>query len=169
MVIVTQNQYILASKIHHITMDEQINYREVVINSRQNTVKEEYFQITIVYSPQDVNTQTQSHRSSDDMRECSVIIQSKFNAHKVFKDLIEQIREQMPDQLYLDKALERMLGSLDKEKMVEDYEGNAKHVLLSMEEKRHDRKSKKIRGVRKTKGRGKGLLRPAKSSSRKRR
>lgn len=169
MVIVTQNQYILASKIHHITMDEQVNYREVVVNSRQNTVKEEYFQITIVYSPQDVSTQNSNHRSSDEMRECSVVIQSKFNAHKVFKDLIEQIREQMPDQLYLDKALERMLGSLDKEKMADDYEGNAKHTLLSMEEKRYDTKSKKVRGVRKTKGTSKGLLRAAKRSGGKRR
>lgn len=37
-------------------MGEQVNFREVAVNGKANTVKESYFQITIVYSPNDINT-----------------------------------------------------------------------------------------------------------------
>lgn len=168
MVIVTDNQYVLASKIHHITMDESINYREVTIDSKINTVKESYYQITIVYSPENVNSMS-NNRNSDEMRECTVIVRNSKNAHKVFQNLIQQIREQMPDQLYLDKALERLFENNDLSKIVEGDVDEAKDRLLSMEDIKNDRKSKKVRSFRKKKRRNQSVLRAAKRSGGKRR
>ena len=115
MVIVTQNQYILASKIHHITMDEQVQHNEVRNNAgRYRTVIDKYFQITVIYSPELTQQQINNNNGRDpEQRECSVIIRGNVKAHLVFKNLIQQIREQMPDQLYLDTALERMLAGID--------------------------------------------------------
>ena len=121
MVIVTQNQYILASKIHHITMDEQQNHNEVrTTNGRYRTVVDKYFQITVIYSPELTQQQINNNNGRDpEQRECSVVIRGNVKAHLVFKNLIQQIREQMPDQLYLDTALERMLAGIDMESLKE--------------------------------------------------
>lgn len=118
MVIVTQNQYILASKINHVTMDEQLNTMELrQPNGRLYHVIDRYFQITVIYTPEASQT-TNSYGNTngnrgDEVRECSVVLRGAVHAHTVFKNLIQQIREQMPDQLYLDTALERMLTGVD--------------------------------------------------------
>ena len=109
MVIVTKNQYLLASKIHHITMSEHIDYLDVRNSSgRMTSVKNCWYNLSIIYSPE---TTQQGHNNGlgrgDEIRECAVQIRTAVDAHKVFRDLIQQIREQMPDQLYLDTALER--------------------------------------------------------------
>lgn len=164
MVIVTQNQYILASKIHHITMDEQISHEEVRINNKYSTVKSKYYQITVIYSP-DMSQNQHNNGRHDETRECSVIIRGAVNAHLVFKNLIQQIREQMPDQLYLDKALENMLAGVDLPALAD----KDKDDEFQLEEKHVVRSPKAIRKPRKTKGRGKAVLRAAKRSGGKRR
>lgn len=173
MVIVTQNQYLQCSKIHHMMMDEQTNYHEVTLeNQDRRTVREKYYQITIIYSPIDINSTGGNgfgnSQSSQDQRECSVIIRGAVNAHKVFRDIVEQIREQLPDQVYLDKALERMLAGLNEEeiKVKDSYYGD---TMFDSEESKEGMVSngsksrpKKIRRTGKTKGRGKGILRKVK-------
>lgn len=122
MVIVTQNQYILAHKINHITMDEQVQYHEVRSSSgRYRTVIDKYFQITVIYIPEQTQANSSNGREPDP-KECSVIIRGAASAHKVFANLIQQIREQMPDQLYLDTALERMLAGVNMEELVSKQE-----------------------------------------------
>lgn len=158
MVIVTQNQYILATKIHHITMDEQFDHKEIYLhNGRRKTVVEKYFQITVIYTPDTTAQQHNGNARHDEIRECSVILRGAVNAHLVFKNLIQQIREQMPDQLYLDKALENMLAGIDlnslKEKDAED------KLLLEIG---NDRSAKTVRRARKTKRAGKAVLRKSK-------
>lgn len=171
MVIVTQNQYLLASKIHHITMDEQVNYQEVRgANGKQKTIADRYYQITIIYSPESVtNSNGNQIRSSDEQRECSVIIRGAVDAHKVFHDLIQQIREQMPDQLFLDKALERMIANADFD-LIEKADKRKKDDLDSLFELRklfggtvNDRSTKKVRKPRKAKRRSKKVLRKSKA------
>src|SRR5574343_1343218 len=152
MVIVTQNQYILASKIHHITMDEQFDHKELYLhNGKRQTVVEKYFQITVIYTPDNSVQQHQGNARSDEVRECSVILRGSVNAHLVFKNLIQQIREQMPDQLYLDKALENMLAGVDLPALAD----KDKDDEFQLEEKHVVRSPKAIRKPRKTKGRGK--------------
>lgn len=167
MVIVTQNQYLLASKIHHIVMDEVTNFIDIRDkNGRQRSFKDQHYVIQIIYSPENVNSQNNGTiRNSDEQRECSVTIRSAVNAHKVFRDLIQQIREQMPDQLYLDTALERMIAASDVSSLAErdaDDEDNQLLFDLQVKEKRNDRKPKKIRKPRKTKGRNQKVLRKSK-------
>lgn len=157
MVIVTQNQYLLASKIHHITLDEQINYQDIHDErGRSRSIKDVHYVIQIIYAPENVNSNNGQLRSQDEQRECSVTIRSAVNAYKVFKDLIQQIREQMPDQLYLDTALERMISQMDvatlQEKDDRDKEEMATFGIKALE-KKNDRKPKKVRKPRKTKRR----------------
>jgi hypothetical protein len=163
-VIVTQNQYIIASKIHHISLDEQLNYREIHVNSRMQTVKETYHTITVVYTPLDTTNNNNNFKSSEDTRECSVTIRSKLNAYKVFQNLIQQIREQMPDQLYLDKALEAMLSGNDLSKVSSADVEETRDQFLTMKETPRDRKSKKVRSIRKTKRASQKVLRNLKRS-----
>lgn len=167
MVIVTQNQYLLASKIHHITLDENVNY----IDARNKygksiSIRDVTYQITIIYSPDSViGVNNSTSRSAEEQRECSVVIRSATNAHKVFKDLIQQIREQMPDQLYLDTALERMIANIDLTSLIESDVRNKEDEYSdkpTIMEKKHDRKSKKIRKSGKAKRANKSVLRKSK-------
>jgi hypothetical protein len=153
MVIVTQNQYILAKTIHHITLNENVEYVELKINGKFTQVKCETFSINITYTPD-----VQSPNSRDDWRECMVVLRNKNRAYKAYKELIHQIREQNPDQLFLDKVMESILSSdyILNDKENDDFE---------LEEKRYDGRTKKIRSIRKTKARSKKVLRKSKRSN----
>lgn len=164
MVIVTQNQYILASKINHVTMDEQVQHIEVYLsNGRRSTVVDRYFQITVIYTPEASqitnNYGNSSGNRGDEVRECSVIIRSALNAHNVFKNLIQQIREQMPDQLYLDTALEKMLTGVDLDALKDKDKSEEERKLEVSSVKSI---TKKIRAARKTKRTSKKVLRGTK-------
>jgi hypothetical protein len=165
-VIVTQNQYLLASKIHHITMDEVVNYVDVRNQHGKNiSLRDTHYVIQIIYAPDNVNTNNGQIRNQEEQRECSVTIRTAANAHKVFKDLIQQIREQMPDQLYLDTALERMLSGVNLTTLVDRDEDDKKHefvMTLKALEKKNDRCAKKVRKPRKTKRTNKKVLRRSK-------
>ena len=120
MVIVTKNQYILASKIHNINMDETVDRTEIRTSSgRFKTVKEKVWHINVIYSPEQTSNPN-GQPTRDDVKECSVRLYGSVNAHKVFADLIQQIREQMPDQMYLDTALERLLSGIDFDQLKQD-------------------------------------------------
>ena len=176
MVLVTQNQYILAHKIHHITLDEVVNHDEV--RSRVGKViskKDISYIIHVVYSPEEVSTQNSGMMKNNyEQRECTVTIRNVVNAHKVFRDLIQQIREQMPDQLYLDTALERMIAtnsvvSVDDkgqyEDLNEDEDDDWGHLPTYREKRKYDGGSKKVRKSGKTKRRSKKVLRKSKRSN----
>ena len=95
-------------------MDEQVNYQDIRDrNGRHRSIKDVCYVIQIIYAPENVNSNKGKISSKDEKREWYVNIRTAVNAHKVFKDLIQQIREQMPDQLYLDTALERMISNMD--------------------------------------------------------
>lgn len=161
MVIVTQNQYILAQKINHITMDENIDHQEVRSNNgRYRTITDRYYQITVIYTPESSQASNSNQLSRDpELRECSVILRGAMNAHLAFKDLIRQIREQMPDQLYLDTALERMIADADTESL-KDKDLSEKQEYE--QEKKYDRRAKTVRGTRKAKRTSKAVLRKSK-------
>ncbi len=60
--------------------------------------------------PQQAPTFSRSTRNSADTYCVEMTITGKDNVHKVFRDMIEQLREQLPDQLFLDKLFERMFA-----------------------------------------------------------
>lgn len=131
-------------------MDEQHDYKEVKkSNGRTFTTLDRYHQITIVYSPENVSGLSGQIRSNEDQRECSVIIRGAVNAQKVFHDLIQQIREQMPDQLYLDTALERMISGTSFETI--EKQDNHDHWEMDMHEISFKKKTTKKKAVKKPK------------------
>ena len=136
-------------------MDETINYIDVKTTSGKHiSLRDAHYVIQIIYSPENVNTNNGSIRSQEETRECSVTIRSAVNAYKVFKELIQQIREQMPDQLYLDTALERMIANTDLASLVEkdaEDEDDRFTVSLTVVEKKNDRRAKKAYKPRKAK------------------
>lgn len=112
-VIVTPVQYLVASKIHHVTLDENSSTNDLYVGGKSFNLPNRNFTITITYTPDITNPHGQSY--SSDTRNCEVIVTGAVHAQTLFKELIEQIREQIPDQVYLDKALERMLSTMDIE------------------------------------------------------
>jgi hypothetical protein len=148
MVIVTQNQYLLASKIYHITLDENMDYVDYRENGRISSKLLKKYVISIIYAPETT--------SLNDQRECTITILSAIDAHKIFRDLVEQIREQNPDQLYLDRALEKMLSGVDITYLTsKDKADKIKKQMLKRKRKGHsdDRSTKKVRKSRKAKRR----------------
>lgn len=159
MVIVTRNQYILAQKIHHIVLNE--NYEILEGRNRRGkhvSVKELSYNIHVHYVPENQNTNSGNLRS-DDVRECVVSLRSKVNAYKVYRDLIQQIREQMPDALFLDKALETLLGEDDLKAIKNEEEDD----LCDAKEMFDDRSTRKVRIPRKAKRANKAVLRKSKA------
>lgn len=145
MVIVTKNQYILANKIHHITLDEHKEVLEYRKSGKWHSEIINKFTITLYYTPDNGAT----NNNFNDVRECSVYISDKYDAKSIYKDLISQIREQMPDQLYLDKAFENLLKQEDDVKIQADKLINKTSELGRI----YDRKPAKVRKLRKKKRR----------------
>ncbi len=156
-VVVTQNQYLVASKIHYVNLNEHYEHIELGYGVKRQSFKEFTHTIHIVYTPD--SQQAQQSLGRDDHKECSVQIRGKVNAHRIFRDLIRQIREQTPDQLYLDKALEVLLGK-ELDLLAEDEE------LLEAKEIYRDRSAKKVGGPRKTKRSSEVVLRKSKARNR---
>src|ERR1035437_1623444 len=157
MVIVTKNQYILAKSIQHITLDENVSYDELYVNGKNRMIRTYTYNLHVSYIPEQ---QTQNTR--DEIKECVVVIRGKVNAYQIYKDLIGQIREQCPDQLFLDKALEDLLSPEDF-KQIAIAEEDDKEFYSDRIGVKCDRGPKKIRYPRKAKKRHQGLLRNTKT------
>jgi hypothetical protein len=54
--------------------------------------------------------------SSDLERECTVSVRGRAKAEALFNSIVDQIREQLPDKLWLDTYVDRLLGNEPKEK-----------------------------------------------------
>jgi hypothetical protein len=141
MVIVTRNHYVLAAKIHHVTLDEDIEHIDIKDRrGRYLTVSRPKYVITIQYSP-DIG-----QNGRDEIRECTITLIDKCDAHSVYRDLVQQIRDQMPDELYLDQAIDRLLNQYSLENKAEsDKKEDQESGVLD------DRSTKKIRSSRKKK------------------
>lgn len=111
-VIATDRMYIVSKKIHSIFLDEEIDIRRIKKNIAKDFF---YYLIKITFEPEDsaASHHGNSSRSYDIMTvEFKVYGQSR--AISVYKDIVSQIREQCPDQVYLDKIAENFLArSLD--------------------------------------------------------
>jgi hypothetical protein len=155
MVIVTQNQYVLATKIHAVTLSEDHEWVDLTVNGKRTNVKEYKYVLSIIYTP-DLTGQNTNHK--DETKECSVTLRGKVNAYKVYKDLVSQIREQMPDTLFLHQAIENLLKQEDLVQIQSEDDECKKQ-----EEKTYDAIAAAIRGIRKTKRKRKKVLRRPKS------
>lgn len=157
LVIVTTNQYLIASKIHFVNLNEDSEHIDLGFGEHRKSFKKLTYNIHIVYTAESTGN---TNSTRDEHRECNLTIRGKVNAHRVFRDLIRQIREQTPDQLYLDAALEALLS---KELSIVAEE--EQQELLAAKEFGNDRSAKKVRGARKAKRRNKKVLRKPKRSN----
>jgi hypothetical protein len=161
MVIVTSNHYIIANKIQHITLDENTDFVDIRSKGgRYKTIVRPLYTITVVYEP-DSGSNSGNGSFRDYTRECIITLRSKVDAHRIYKDLVQQIREQMPDQLYLDQAMENLLKRYDPEA----FSSSEEKQLYKLKEAMYDGETDKVRKPRKEKRRSKKVLRRTKSSS----
>ena len=139
-VIVSSHCYILCEAINHINVDIMSsiagNYDEddraptmAFLNKAKNRrtkksvkritkkLSEEkqrlannFYKITINFVPVNRNSQGRN----DDVRIVEIVIQGQDKAMNLYQEMINQIREQLPDQLFLDSLVSKLLeGSGD--------------------------------------------------------
>jgi len=104
-VLITDRIYVVAERINFITITEEIKD----IPSRDSIFYTKYFTLRVNFIPI-VSTSiyaTSNSGSKDDSIECEVF--SHREVTSLFRDIVQQIREQAPDQLFLDKAMESIL------------------------------------------------------------
>lgn len=156
MIIVTKNQFIRATQINHIILDELVE--NIQIGNDGFALKK--YLITVVYTPE--NGSPNQHNS--DLRECTVALTSRKEAYLLFKDMTSQIREQTPDALYLNKLLENLLNDEDMKKIEDSEKGENQQT--EMKAVLYDPRATKLRRARKKKRAGKKLLRKSKKGRR---
>jgi len=155
-IIVTKNQFIRANQINHIIVDELVENIQI---GHDGFAMKKYL-ITVVYTPENGNP----NQHSSELRECTVALTSRKEAYLLFKDMTNQIREQTPDALYLNKLLENLLGDADMKKIEDSEQGEQQHS--EMKAVLYDPRAKKLRKSRKGKGKSKRVLRKPKKSNR---
>lgn len=108
--IVTSRTYLLCEAINHISLraePERINNHKIM----------PYYYIDINFVPLSRgngggSSSLSSRNNDEDHQVCIKVIGEKV-ALRVYKEIVQQIREQMPDQMYLDKMVENILGGND--------------------------------------------------------
>lgn len=133
-VIVTDECYLLAEAINYIVINEvddsndsewvprKRNLRRKRLPARtQNRVQREYmkerkpYNITISFIPKNppsassAQSTSSRQRSVDDNTFVSLRIHGYDRTLSAFKDIVAQLREQLPDEVFLDKLAERFL------------------------------------------------------------
>jgi|ERR1035437_4652135 hypothetical protein len=156
MIIVTKNQFIRATNINHIILDELVE--NIQVGMHGYAMKK--YLITVVYQPE--NSNPNAHAS--ELRECTVALTSRKETYLLFKDMVNQIREQTPDALYLNKLLENLLSDSDMKK-IEDSE-LGENASTEMKAVLYDPYAKKVRRTRKAKSKSKRVLRKSKKGRR---
>lgn len=126
LILVTQQCYLVCDKITYITLEQQHatdsdgNY--LYTEAREPTFIEKLFRlkngarrhkmvwvVTIDYTPESFQNGN-SNRNSRESCTVSIDVFEKEDAVALFKEMVSQIRDQCPDQLYLDKLISNTLG-----------------------------------------------------------
>ena len=127
--IITDKGYIQTNKIHSIYMDEQHEDAFFTLGKRQSVVA---YNIVVTFEP--ININNSSSQSRNDNMTVEIKVFGLKRATLLMRDMIKQIREQCPDQLYLDKIAEKFLTG-----EIED-EPNTSKICSPREKKRRSKK-----------------------------
>lgn len=142
--IVTSRSFILCESINHIILQSEPEY--------VNEVRIDFYCINIDFVPGTRNNppvQSNAFGSLNKNEERGFVqikVIGENTALKLFKELISQIREQIPDQAYLDKMIENILSG-------------------AIGDIHDDKQPEKVSGTRSKKRGSKEVLRRTKSSS----
>jgi hypothetical protein len=127
-VIVTSQCYLLAEAINYIVINEvddsnDKEWRPRTVKARKmhgnNKVQREYimerkpFHVVIDFVPKGTPQTAPKQSSSDESSVVTVTVQGLRRTLKVFQDIVTQLREQIPDELFLDRLVERFLADVD--------------------------------------------------------
>ena len=129
-VIVTERTYIVSNKIHSMYVEETLEEHN---NPNGRGVLQ--IPLTIIhvrFEPYNGNSQQAPSRTDDYGVEVKVYSRKK--AIELFKSMVQQVREQCPDQVYLDRIAESFLAG------VIDDDTSAAEICRTGEEKRRSKK-----------------------------
>lgn len=127
-VIVTRQCYLLCEAINYIVIneveDDQPEWTSIGKKKKKPVIgvalKNAYikerkpYQIVIDFIPtggpqQNQNNNSLRKSSNDDSTKVAITVQGLERAVALFQDMVAQIREQIPDQVFLDKLVEKFL------------------------------------------------------------
>ena len=128
-VIVTRACYLLCESINHISVNEaseECKKEDDWSNSRRRKKKKPKltkaeiakniqnapYRIVIDFVPvakNHPNMLSSNKHSSDDNTSVSITVHGRDRCLELFTEMVEQIREQLPDQIFLDKIVEKLL------------------------------------------------------------
>lgn len=140
-IIVTKKCYLQCESVRHITIQEE--FEEVVSEDGSGTIIP-HWEI-VVYFQILGGAKTTAFGGATDESSVMIKVGDREAAYKLFTEIVSQIRDQMPDQLYLDRLVKDFLagGSLDEASINGKYED----IRSARKEKRRSekvlRKSKK--------------------------
>lgn len=101
--IVTSRTYLLCDSINSITLQYNPDrlYNNKVIP---------FYDIHVDFNRTNANSNNSNSRNSDEGHVLTIRVAGEKVALKVYKEIVQQIREQLPDQVYLDKMLDDILS-----------------------------------------------------------
>jgi len=137
-VIVTRACYLLCEAINHISVNEasdECKKEEAWSASNRRGRKKKKkpsrptkamiaqkiqnapYQIIIDFVPVSRGNPNQQQRSStDESTTVAITVYGRDRCLALFAEMVEQIREQLPDQMFLDKIVEKLLGEVEGDK-----------------------------------------------------
>lgn len=110
-VVVTSRCFLIAERITYITLQDRFVDNYVVkkkLFGKDKTINQPVPRCHISLS-YDIKPVVVNNGYTPEAQHIDIEFDSKTEALQVFTAMVEQIREQSPDELYLDKLMERML------------------------------------------------------------
>lgn len=121
-IIVTKQCYLVCEGINHISINEDSQdcakeapprkKKSKKLTRAQTAKKLEVapYRIIIDFIPtQGSNPVQSSHRNSSESSSVQLTVHGRTRTLELFNDMVEQIREQLPDHVWLDKLVERLI------------------------------------------------------------
>jgi hypothetical protein len=113
LVLVTKQCYLICESINFISVDAMDRSDELKISKKGNKARKKiedkrFYEITIDFVAAQT-AQGNNHNRGKDIGTVTVNVQGKEECFALFNEMVKQIRDQMPDVLFLNKLVENFL------------------------------------------------------------
>jgi hypothetical protein len=126
LVIVTARCYLICNAINYISInecsddDESFHKLSAKIKNKKKPSKESVddvrlYKVNIHFELANSGNNTNSNRHSDTSSAVEIQVRGRKLVEELFGSIVQQIREQLPDQKFLDQLVENFLSSIDKD------------------------------------------------------
>lgn len=117
-IIVTKQCYLVCERINSITItetdegDRVFSLSSIRKNSKKKTKKpiDKKFRIVIDFVPLSANSPSNQYSSNGNTAAVAIEMRGEKAVLGLFKQIVDQIREQQPDKLWLDKLVEKFFA-----------------------------------------------------------